>query len=104
MLMGRQKGTSKTGGRKIGTPNKSTVAHVEKVQEFCDQYKLDPIQALFKIASDETNDLNLRVSILKEIAQYLYPKKKSIEIAADIEINSSPQIQIFLPDNGTNRN
>ncbi len=102
--MARPKGYSKTGGRKAGTLNKFNTEQIEKVKNLCVQYQVDPIEALLKISSDENIDLNLRVSILKEIAQYVYPKRKSIEIAADVEITSTPQIKIYLPDNGTSRN
>lgn len=102
--MGRPKGYSKTGGRTAGTPNRLNNAQAEKLQSLCDKYKIDPLESLLKICADETIDLSLRVSVLKEITQYIYPKRKSIEIAADLEISSTPQIQIYLPDNGTSRN
>lgn len=102
--MARPKGSAKTGGRKAGTLNKSNSSQIEKIQNLCDSYNLDPFEALLKLSSDLSLDINLRVGILKEIAQYIYPKRKSIEIDAELEINSAPQIQIFLPDNGTHKN
>ncbi len=102
--MGKPKGYAKTGGRKAGTPNRANSAQVERIQQLCETYEIDPLDALLKLASDSSIDINLRVSILKEVAQYIYPKRKSIEIAADLEINTAPQIQIYLPDNGTSGN
>ena len=102
--MARPKGIPKTGGRKTGTLNKSNSSQIEKIQDLCASYNIDPFEALLKLSNDPSLDINLRVGILKEIAQYVYPKRKSIEIDAELEINSAPQIQIFLPDNGTNKN
>lgn len=102
--MTRPRGLPKSGGRKLGTPNKANSSQTERIQELCTHYNIDPFEALLKLSTDSSIDVNLRISILKELAQYVYPKRKSIEIEADVEISSTPQIQIFLPDNGTNNN
>ena len=102
--MARPRGLPKTGGRKAGTLNRTNSSQIEKIQNLCDSFKLDPFEALLKLSSDLSLDINLRVGILKEIAQYVYPKRKSIEIDAELEINSAPLIQIYLPDNGTHEN
>ena len=99
--MSRPKGTPKTGGRKLGSANKFNHEQSDKIRVLCETYNLDPIEALLKLAADENIELNLRVSILKELAQYIYPKRKTVELSAEIEMSTAPQIQIYLPDNGT---
>ena len=41
--------------------------------------------------------IDLEVNILKELCQYIYPKRKSIEVIG--ELTNEPQIMILLPDN-----
>lgn len=63
-------------GRKKGTPNKST----EELFEICKKYNCDPFEGMVIIASQEKDLLN-KFQMLKEIAQYLYPKRKAIEVS-----------------------
>lgn len=77
----------KTGGRKKGTPNKRT----ELLQELLDKNNLDPIEGI-KEALEELNSITAyepsdKISLAKEKAniylellQYIYPKRKSIDL------------------------
>ena len=49
MAGGRQKGTVKTGGRKKGTPNKST----QTVRDLFEKHNFDPLEEAIKIAKGE---------------------------------------------------
>lgn len=69
----------KFGGRTKGTPNKKTVS----LQEKCDIVGLDPFEQMLIIAST-ADEQNLRFHALKELCQYLYPKRKAIEHSGEI--------------------
>ena len=67
----------KTGGRQKGTPNKDTKALQDRIAERYPGW--DPVEAMAEIAQDDTNDVMIRLAALKEIAQYIHPKRKAIE-------------------------
>ena len=67
----------KTGGRKAGTPNKRTETLKELIEA---EFKgFNPIVELIKMYKKESLEDNLKVAILKDIANYIYPKRKAIE-------------------------
>lgn len=66
-------------GRVKGTPNRMT----QTLQEICEKHNFHPFEALLEIAKDVTHEH--RFPALKEIAQYLYPKRKAIEVSQDID-------------------
>ena len=74
----------KFAGRTKGTLNKRTVALKELIEENFEGF--DPIIELIEISKKEKLPTDLRVSILKNLAEYLYPKRKALEaeITADI--------------------
>lgn len=76
--MGRVKGSPKTGGRKPGTPNKRI-----SVWEICQSISLNPFEELAKIANAPENER--RFDALKELCQYIEPKRKAIEHSTDEE-------------------
>ena len=66
----------KTGGRKRGTPNRRTA----DIQEKLAAMGCDPIAGMAAIATDEKQDIALRAAMYKELAQYVAPKRKAIEM------------------------
>ena len=66
----------KTGGRKVGTPNKASQQIVEKLKAL----GCDPIEGMAHIAMDTFNPLEIRARMYAELAQYVAPKRKSVEI------------------------
>lgn len=68
----------KTGGRKKGTPNKRT----EGLKEVLDSLGVDPIRNLAKASTmaEADGDWNLFYNVNKELAQYIYPKRKAVEV------------------------
>jgi hypothetical protein len=76
--MARPKGLSKTGGRVLGTPNKATIALARKLARL----KCDPIEGLARIALDSATETSLKVRRFAELAQYVYPKRKSVDLAS----------------------
>ena len=71
----------KTGGRKAGTPNTKTVSIIDKLKSL----KCDPIEGMAIIAKQamEEGELQLAGNMFKELAQYVAPKRKSIEITGE---------------------
>lgn len=71
----------KTGGRLPGTPNKKSLEIRELVEERYPGYH--PVLALAEIATDPTNEVTIRLQANKEVAKYLCPQLKSIEVKED---------------------
>lgn len=67
----------KTGGRKKGAPNKSTVDIIEKLRKL----GCDPLQGMARLAMDEGNTPDLRGRMYAELAQYVAPKRKAMELS-----------------------
>ena len=65
-------------GRKAGTPNKRTKTIEEKLATL----GCDPIAAMARLAMDENEPSGLRFAALKELAQYVAPKRKAVEISS----------------------
>lgn len=68
--MARPKGSSKTGGRKKGTPNKSTLA---RQQEFAAGGEL-PRDYMLRIMRDPEADDHRRDEMAKAVAPYIHPR------------------------------
>ena len=64
----------KNAGRKKGTPNKRS----QEALEIFRQQNFNPLIRMIKQAR-ETKDESIRASLLRELAQYAYPKRKAIE-------------------------
>lgn len=71
----------KTGGRVKGTPNYRTQAIQERLQAL----NCDPIEGMATIAKEamKAKDFPLALSAYKELAQYVAPKRKAVELSAD---------------------
>ena len=72
-------------GRKPGTRNKNTkVSAQQKVREIEKQLgrSIDPLEGLAKIAA-ETEDVQVKLSALKELAKYLYPQRKAVDMSVE---------------------
>ena len=67
----------KTGGRQLGTPNRRTA----DIQRQLAELNCDPIAGMATIAMDATVPITIRASMFKELAQYVAPKRRSIEVA-----------------------
>jgi hypothetical protein len=69
----------KTGARKAGTPNRQT----REISELLESLGHNPIEAMVRIANDPNASLELRGRMKAELAHYVYPKRKAVEVAAD---------------------
>lgn len=81
----------KTGGRQKGTPNKVT----QDIQAKLDALGCDPIQGMAEIAAEarRTGDLNLAGTMYKELAQYVAPKRKAVEVQGDVTLGGGLTIK-----------
>ena len=66
----------KSGGRAKGTPNKRTT----EVADLLYALGCDPVEGMARIAMDEAHAPELRGRMYAELASYLYPKRKALEI------------------------
>jgi hypothetical protein len=68
-----------------GTPNKATDALARKLTKL----GCDPIVGLAKIALNPATEAGLKVRCFSELAQYVYPKRKAVEVRPpeDSELN-----------------
>jgi hypothetical protein len=72
---GRPIGLPKTGGRKRGTPNKSTLDLAERLVVL----GCDPIGVLAQVCMNKKSPLDARIRCAIELASYLYPKRRPVE-------------------------
>lgn len=73
----------KTGGRLPGTPNKKSQEIRELLGNRYPAYH--PVLALAEIANDPGNDVTIRLQANKEVAKYICPQLKSIEVKEQAE-------------------
>ena len=66
------------GGRVKGTPNRATVEVAEKLAAL----DYDPIMAMAKMAKLPDTPIELKVRLAAELAQYVAPKRKAVEMSA----------------------
>ena len=71
----------KTGGRQTGTPNRRT----QEIASLLSSLDCAPIEGMAEIAqvARDSNDLRLAGQMYKELAQYVAPKRRSVEILLD---------------------
>lgn len=78
----------KTGGRQAGTPNKRTHELVLRLEAL----GCDPIEGMARIAMDSSSPPELRGRMYAELAGYVYPKRRAVEVKAD----ESPRVTFHL--------
>ena len=74
------KGQPKSGGRKPGSLNKKT----EDLMLICEEKGINVFEAMVELAINEENT-DKKFDRLKEVAQYLYSKRKSLEHSGQVE-------------------
>ena len=68
-----------------GRPKGSLGEKTKAVQAKLEELGCDPIEALANISMDNSNTPELRFQANKELAQYVAPKRKAIEMDANLE-------------------
>ena len=67
-------------GRPKGSQNKRNIERQETFDRIVEKHG-DPLEALAEMAFDPKHDLLVRKDCMKELVQYGYAKKKSVEIS-----------------------
>ena len=78
------------GGRARGTPNRRTLFLEERLEEL----NCDPIGYMAQVMMDEEAHPQVRFSAAKELAQYIAPKRKAIEVTAEDSETDIPLIRV----------
>ena len=75
------------GGKRpgAGRPKGSLGEKTKAVQAKLEELGCDPIEALANISMDTSNTPELRFQANKELAQYVSPKRKAIEMDANLD-------------------
>lgn len=73
----------KTGGRQTGTPNRERKSLIEMISEKYPDYH--PVMAMAEIANNKKADERLRFNANKEVAKYICPQLKSMELSSNNE-------------------
>ena len=81
-------------GRAKGTPNLRTTEIMERLAAL----NCDPITGMALIALDESNTAELRARMFAELAQYVAPKRKSVEFSGDV---AAAVVHLAIPPNCT---
>ena len=93
-----EKGHSKIGGRKKGTPNKVTLIRADDLLLKLD---INPIQKLIEIAESDEATLDQRINCYKEIAKYTYPRLKLQELWVSPPKDTAPTVIELVAGTGT---
>ena len=90
MPKGGSKPGERRGGRSKGTPNKKNLS----IQAKFESIGCDPLEGMARIAEEAmaTQDYQLAGNMYKELAQYVAPKRKAVEISGD---NEAEPVQII---------
>ena len=89
-------GTKGNSGRKKGVPNKRTQSVIDQLVSL----DCDPIEGMASIASKamDEGELILAGSMYKELAQYVAPKRKSIEVSGEMELDVVQDVMVGFRD------
>jgi hypothetical protein len=68
---------------RAGSPNKNKQALIALLELKYPGY--NPVVEMAKIATDMGNDLSTRFAAHKEVAQYITPKLKAVEVNLDVQ-------------------
>ncbi|MFZ3229840.1 MAG: hypothetical protein WA160_06520 [Pseudobdellovibrio sp.] len=91
--MSKSIGSPKTGGRKKGTPNKSTFELYENLEK----HNFDVVDQLMQILPQLSTDK--KVNVLLELMSYLFPKRKAVEVlTAQPSKNETIKIEFVKPN------
>lgn len=92
--MSKEQGSTKTGGRRKGTPNKKTLCLIKSLENNNIDI-INEIAALLPQLGPEK-----KADVLLNIMSYIFPKRKAIELSGSEESSSGPHIVVTLPSNG----
>tara|TARA_R100000656_G_scaffold59600_1_gene46400 strand:- start:897 stop:1313 length:417 start_codon:yes stop_codon:yes gene_type:complete len=73
-------------GRKPGSRNHRTkVSAQQKLREVEDKLgvTIDPLEGMAHIAADRAQDVQIRLTALRELAKYVYPQRKAVDMTIE---------------------
>jgi hypothetical protein len=76
---GRPIGLPKTGGRKKNTPNRATLT----LKQQLDAMGCDPLLEIARMGMNKKKSDEFRLRCFSEIAPYVYPKRKPVDISIE---------------------
>jgi len=88
-------------GNPSGRPKGSKSAKTKLIESKLEEFDCDPIEGMVKIALDEKVPAAVRGKMFAELAGFVYPKRKAVEITGDLG-NKTPddytneELQAFL--------
>ena len=76
-----------TGGARpgAGRPKGAISKRTQEIQERLEMLQCDPIEGMAMIANDTSLDHGLRLQAMKELAQYIAPKRKAVDMATTFD-------------------
>jgi hypothetical protein len=99
--VGRPPGLPKSGGRRRGTPNRLTL----EVADVLAAIGCNPILGMAQLAMDSDVSAELRFKANAELASYVYPKRKSVDVSVQqsshvFNVNTSVHTSTEQSDGG----
>lgn len=82
-------GHKKVGGRTKGTPNKFN----SNLHAICAAKNLNPFEALLEMANNKETEPGHKLGALKELCEYLYPKRRRVEFEDDFLTGIAREIE-----------
>ncbi len=82
----------KSGGRAKNTPNKKTT----EVQQLLESLNCNPIEGMARIAENIEIDISIRLNAYKELAQYMFPKRRAVDLNASVNVLSHEEALSYL--------
>lgn len=75
-----------------GTPNRQT----REVNDILESLGCNPIEGMARIAMDRKHSPQLRGRMFAELAQYIYPRRKALELAGSQSLDLNVQFAAML--------
>lgn len=66
-----------------------------RIIELCNGKKYDPIASLIDMVQNDALEPDTKVAIHRELAQYVAPKIKAIEVTGDVDLNINITVKKF---------
>jgi hypothetical protein len=90
-----EKGGARPGaGRPKGSTNKKS----QEIQDRLEELGVDPIEGMAMLASDPTSTPELKLQCFKELAQYVAPKRKAVDMNASLDGSFSIEVVRFTDE------
>ena len=72
-------------GRPKGSKNKDKTAFRDKIWAYCEERGIDPFKYMVNLLASPRTKQEIRFAAAKELAQYLEPKLRAVQLSGDRE-------------------